>query len=61
MLHSVRWQPTRLHKPPTHPCNPTRLQAMAADYGFRAGAGRLYEEHYGEVPSSVVQLVRAAS
>eukprot|EP00983_Pelagomonas_calceolata_P066839 1149234-Pelagomonas_calceolata.AAC.3 len=30
---------------------------MAADYGFRAGAGRLYEEHYGEVPSSVIELV----
>mmetsp|Transcript_27369 Transcript_27369/g.70484 ORF Transcript_27369/g.70484 Transcript_27369/m.70484 type:complete len:444 (-) Transcript_27369:618-1949(-) len=31
-------------------------KAMAADYGFRAGAGRLYEEHYGEVPSSVIEL-----
>lgn len=35
----------------------TSQQAMAADYGFRAGAGRLYEDHYGEVPTSVVELV----
>lgn len=30
---------------------------MAADYGFRSGAGRLYEDHYGEVPSNVLELV----
>lgn len=30
---------------------------MPADYGFRAGAGRLYQEHYGEVPKNVWELV----
>lgn len=33
------------------------LQAMCADYGFRSGAGRLYQDHYGEVPKGVWQLV----
>lgn len=30
---------------------------MCADYGFRSGAGRLYQEGYGEVPKNVWQLV----
>lgn len=33
-------------------------QAMCADYGFRSGAGRLYQDKYGEVPKSIVDLVR---
>lgn len=33
------------------------IKVMAMDYGFRSGAGRLYEEHYGEVPKSIFQLV----
>eukprot|EP00197_Chlamydomonas_leiostraca_P009674 CAMPEP_0202865230 /NCGR_PEP_ID=MMETSP1391-20130828/5395_1 /ASSEMBLY_ACC=CAM_ASM_000867 /TAXON_ID=1034604 /ORGANISM="Chlamydomonas leiostraca, Strain SAG 11-49" /LENGTH=443 /DNA_ID=CAMNT_0049545039 /DNA_START=93 /DNA_END=1424 /DNA_ORIENTATION=+ len=32
------------------------IKAMPVDYGFRAGAGRLYEEHYGEVPKNVLDL-----
>jgi hypothetical protein len=35
------------------------IPAMCADYGFRSGAGRLYQESYGEVPKDVWQLVRA--
>ncbi len=31
--------------------------AMCADYGFRAGSGRLYEEHYGAAPKGVWELV----
>ena len=34
---------------------------MAADNGFRAGAGRLYEDHYGEVPTNVIELVSAGA
>lgn len=30
---------------------------MCCDYGFRAGAGRLYQEKYGEVPGNVVEMV----
>ncbi|KAL6765909.1 plastid terminal oxidase [Haematococcus lacustris] len=33
-----------------------RIQAMPVDYGFRAGAGRLYQDHYGEIPKSVWEL-----
>lgn len=33
------------------------IKVMACDYGFRSGAGRLYEDHYGEVPKSIFQLV----
>lgn len=29
---------------------------MKGDYGFRSGAGRLYEEQYGEVPGNIFQL-----
>ncbi|GLC63666.1 hypothetical protein PLESTF_000061000 [Pleodorina starrii] len=31
---------------------------MCADYGFRSGAGRLYQEGYGEVPKDVWQLAK---
>lgn len=33
------------------------LQALCADYGFRSGSGRLYQEDYGEVPKSAGELV----
>ncbi len=33
------------------------IPAMCADYGFRSGSGRLYQEGYGEVPKDVWQLV----
>eukprot|EP00775_Hariotina_reticulata_P004226 gene4226-4475_t len=29
------------------------IRVMCCDYGFRTGAGRLYQEKYGEVPSNV--------
>ena len=32
---------------------------MCADYGFRSGSGRLYQEHYGETPKGVWDLVCA--
>lgn len=34
------------------------IKAMCADYGFRSGSGRLYQEHYGEVPKNVGELAR---
>lgn len=34
------------------------IRVMAADFGFRSGAGRLYQDRYGEVPGSVVEMVR---
>ncbi|GFR41184.1 hypothetical protein Agub_g1853, partial [Astrephomene gubernaculifera] len=34
------------------------IPAMCADYGFRSGAGRLYQEGYGEVPKDVWQLAK---
>lgn len=34
------------------------IQVMCCDYGFRAGAGRLYQEDYGEVPDNVLVLAR---
>ncbi|KXZ56602.1 hypothetical protein GPECTOR_1g541 [Gonium pectorale] len=34
------------------------IPAMCADYGFRSGSGRLYQESYGEVPSDVWQLAK---
>ena len=36
----------------------TVIKVMAQDYGFRTGGSRLYEEHYGEVPKGIFQLVR---
>lgn len=33
-----------------------RIGVMPADYGFRSGTGRLYQDGYGEVPTSVVDL-----
>lgn len=30
---------------------------MCCDYGFRSGSGRLYEDHYGEVPNNVFKIV----
>ena len=36
---------------------PSAAQPMCADYGFRSGAGRLYQEHYGETPKGVLDLV----
>ncbi|KAG2495749.1 hypothetical protein HYH03_006346 [Edaphochlamys debaryana] len=34
------------------------IPAMCADYGFRSGSGRLYQESYGEVPKDVWQLAK---
>ncbi|GIL99273.1 hypothetical protein Vretimale_4432 [Volvox reticuliferus] len=34
------------------------IPAMCADYGFRSGAGRLYQEGYGEVPKDVWELAK---
>lgn len=33
-----------------------RIPVMPADYGFRSGAGRLYQDGYGGVPRSVFEL-----
>jgi len=33
-----------------------RIPVMPADYGFRSGAGRLYQDGYGGVPASVFEL-----
>lgn len=33
-----------------------KIPVMPADYGFRSGAGRLYQDGYGGVPRSVVDL-----
>ncbi|KAL6781287.1 PTOX1 [Auxenochlorella protothecoides x Auxenochlorella symbiontica] len=33
-----------------------RIPVMAADYGFRSGSGRLYQDGYGSVPSSATAL-----
>lgn len=33
-----------------------KIKPMPADYGFRSGTGRLYEDGYGEVPKSVWEL-----
>jgi hypothetical protein len=30
---------------------------MVCDYGFRAGAGRLYQDRYGEVPGGILDMV----
>mmetsp|Transcript_11681 Transcript_11681/g.25046 ORF Transcript_11681/g.25046 Transcript_11681/m.25046 type:complete len:421 (+) Transcript_11681:151-1413(+) len=35
------------------------IRAMCADYGFRSGSGRLYEEKYGETPTNVWELAKA--
>ncbi|MEW5317719.1 MAG: hypothetical protein WDW38_008998 [Sanguina aurantia] len=32
------------------------VKALCADYGFRSGSGRLYQEDYGEVPKSAGEL-----
>jgi hypothetical protein len=32
---------------------------MVCDYGFRAGAGRLYQDRYGEVPGGILDMVGA--
>jgi hypothetical protein len=34
------------------------IRVMCCDYGFRAGAGRLYQDNYGEVPQNVFRMVR---
>lgn len=36
------------------------IECMACDYGFRAGAGRLYQDRYGEVPGGIVDMVGPA-
>lgn len=36
------------------------IRVMCCDYGFRAGAGRLYQENYGEVPGNVFEMVGGA-
>ena len=33
-----------------------KIPVMSADYGFRSGAGRLYQDDYGGVPSSILDL-----
>lgn len=33
-----------------------KIPVMSADYGFRSGAGRLYQDDYGGVPKSMVEL-----
>jgi ubiquinol oxidase len=35
------------------------IPVMPADYGFRSGAGRLYQEGYGSVPTSAFKLAIA--
>lgn len=34
------------------------IAVLKDDYGFRTGASRLYDEHYGEVPANIFSLVR---
>ena len=34
------------------------INVLKHDYGFRTGGSRLYDEHYGEVPSNIFSLVR---
>lgn len=48
------------------PCPPPRpaaaiCQAMCCDYGFRSGTSRMYEEHDGEVPTNVFNIVSPRS
>jgi hypothetical protein len=33
---------------------------MCCDYGFRTGAGRMYQDKYGQIPKSAWHLVGAA-
>jgi ubiquinol oxidase len=33
-----------------------KIPVMSADYGFRSGAGRLYQDGYGGVPRSILEL-----
>ncbi|GBF89019.1 plastid terminal oxidase [Raphidocelis subcapitata] len=35
------------------------IDCMACDYGFRAGAGRLYQDRYGEVPGGILDMAVA--
>lgn len=35
------------------------IRVMCCDYGFRAGAGRMYQDNYGEVPENVFVMVRS--
>ncbi|KAI8468912.1 MAG: alternative oxidase-domain-containing protein [Monoraphidium minutum] len=35
------------------------IQCMCCDYGFRAGAGRLYQDRYGEVPGGILDMASA--
>lgn len=35
------------------------IKCMCCDYGFRAGAGRLYQDRYGEVPGSIIDMAAA--
>lgn len=36
-----------------------RIKVMPVDYGFRSGAGRLYQDGYGTVPTSALGLAAA--
>eukprot|EP01025_Chloroclados_australasicus_P024683 TRINITY_DN24749_c0_g4_i3.p1 TRINITY_DN24749_c0_g4~~TRINITY_DN24749_c0_g4_i3.p1 ORF type:complete len:256 (-),score=39.21 TRINITY_DN24749_c0_g4_i3:99-866(-) len=36
--------------------NGKTVKVMQGDYGFRSGAGRLYEDQYGEVPANILSL-----
>lgn len=47
--------------PAFYDSNGNVIQPMCADYGFRSGSGRLYSEHYGETPGSVLDLVGAGT
>ncbi|KIZ00464.1 Alternative oxidase 4, chloroplastic/chromoplastic [Monoraphidium neglectum] len=35
------------------------IRCMCCDYGFRAGAGRLYQDRYGEVPGGILDMATA--
>jgi hypothetical protein len=48
---------SRASPPPVHTHTHTQ-QVMCGDYGFRSGAGRLYQGGDGEVPESAFALVR---
>ena len=57
-LASTNWFLTGMLDPHTACRTPQTIECLACDYGFRAGAGRLYQDHYGEVPGSILEMVR---
>jgi hypothetical protein len=44
------------HAPLATPHASHTLQVMPADYGFRSGVGRIYQEAYGSIPTSAISL-----